>query len=161
MSLLVGVDFGTGGCKTTVIDKNGCVKATAFEEYPSEHLHPGWSEQNPEHWLQAMIHTVKRCMQTEGVHPQEVAGIGFSASTHNAVLLDEREQVIRPCIMWNDQRSAQQAARLSAEYGDRIFRIGMQMPTATWTMPQLLWIREDEFWNAPESRWTLRGGFLI
>ena len=150
--LLMGVDFGTGGCKTTVIDTEGNVKATAFEEYPSDHRHPGWSEQNPDHWVKALVNTVKSCVETEGVDAAEIAGVSFSASTHNAVLLDGNGEVIRPCIMWNDQRSAGQAKRLCAEHGEKIFQIGMQMPTATWTMPQLLWIQE----NDPESFGKIR-----
>jgi xylulokinase len=144
--LLMGVDFGTGGCKATVIDTAGSILASAFEEYPSEHLHPGWSEQNPASWIQAFNNTVSQCLR-QGISAADIAGIGISASTHNAVLMDKDGSVIRPCIMWNDQRSAGQVKKLRDAHGDRIYEIGMQMPTATWTMPQLLWIRE----NDPES----------
>lgn len=145
--LLLGIDFGTGGCKATIIDTDGTVRATAFEEYPSAHEHPGWSEQNPAHWIQAFDNTVRTCLAVNDVDAGDIAGMAISASAHNAVLLDESGQVIRPCIMWNDQRSAEQVKKLTEMYGQRIFEIGMQMPTATWTLPQLLWVRE----NDPES----------
>lgn len=146
-NLLLGVDFGTGGCKSTIIDTDGKVWATAFEEYPSSHLHPGWSEQDPSHWINAFDNTVKTCLSKEGVKADNIAGIGISASAHNAVLLNEKDEVIRPCIMWNDQRSGEQVNELTKTHGSRIFEIGMQMPTATWTLPQLKWVHDNE----PES----------
>ena len=144
MKQLLGVDFGTGGCKATVIDSNGRVLATAFQEYPSEHLHPGWSEQNPDHWIEAFNYTVKACLANDNVDKDSIAAVAMSASTHNAVLLDRDDKVIRPCIMWNDQRSAPQAAWLKENYGKLIFETAMQMPTATWTMPQMMWIKEND-----------------
>jgi xylulokinase len=142
--LLMGVDFGTGGCKATVIDTEGTTFVSAFEEYPSEHLRPGWSEQDPATWIKAFNNTVRSCLKGKDLRAEEIAGIGISASTHNGVLLDTHDQVIRPCIMWNDQRSAPQVKELTKKYGERIYAIGMQMPTATWTLPQLLWIREND-----------------
>ena len=144
---LFGVDFGTGGCKATVIDKEGNICASAFEEYPSEHKHPGWSEQDPSLWIDAFVKTVKSCREQMKDGFDGLLALAVTASTHNAVLMDEAGKVIRPCIMWNDQRSGDQCNRLKAEYGSEIFRIGMQMPTPTWTLPQLLWVKEHE----PES----------
>lgn len=144
MEKLIGVDFGTGGCKTTVIDPEGNICASAFLEYPSEHKKPGWSEQNPQHWLDAFVETVKRCGQQMEDGYVGARGLAVTASTHNAVLLDKNGEVIRPVIMWNDQRSGDQCRRLKEQYGDRIFRIGMQMPTPTWTLPQLMWLKENE-----------------
>lgn len=144
MKKLFGIDFGTGGCKATVIDTKGNVLATAFEEYPSEHKKPGWSEQDPQLWIQAFIHAVKRCKSLMVDGFEGVLGLAVTASTHNAVLLDKDGKVIRKCIMWNDQRSAKQSKQLQEQYGKRIFEIGMAMPTPTWTLPQLLWVKENE-----------------
>ncbi len=141
---LLGVDFGTGACKATVIDINGEVCATASKELPSIYLKPGWSEQEPKSWIDAFIVTVKSCIKQLKEGSEDIIGIGFSASTHNAVLLDKNGEVIRNTIMWNDQRSAEESNRLKEENGDLIFSIGMQMPTATWTLPQLLWINKNE-----------------
>lgn len=144
MKKLFGVDFGTGGCKATVIDPDGNILASAFEEYPSEHLKPGWSEQDPALWIEAFNHTVRSCKEQMSDGFDGVLGLCISASTHNAVLVDEKGDVIRRCIMWNDQRSGDQCRRLKEQYGDTIFAIGMQMPTPTWTLPQLMWVRENE-----------------
>lgn len=144
MKKLFGVDFGTGGCKATVIDLDGNICATAFQEYPSEHAKPGWSEQDPALWIEAFVTTVKACREQMPDGFEGVLGLAVSASAHNAVLLDKDGRVIRRCIMWNDQRSAGQCDRLKKDHGEEIYRIGMQMPTPTWTLPQLMWIRENE-----------------
>ena len=144
MEKLFGVDFGTGGCKAMVIDLDGNICASAFEEYPSQHLKPGWSEQEPAMWLDAFVKTVRSCGEQMKDGFGGVLALAVTASTHNAVLLDKDSRVIRPCIMWNDQRSGDQCRRLNENYGDDIFRIGMQMPTPTWTLPQLMWLKEHE-----------------
>ncbi len=143
-NLLFGVDFGTGGCKATVIDILGNVKATAFEEYPSEHYKPGWSEQNPELWIKAFINTVNKCREKLGGSFDGLLGLALTASTHNAVLIDNGGNVIRNCIMWNDQRSGDQCERLRKDYGETIFSIAMANATPTWTLPQLMWVKENE-----------------
>lgn len=71
-------------------------------------------------------------------------GMAVSASAHNMVMMDREGAVIRPCIMWNDQRSGDQCRRLQQEHGQQIFDIAMAMPTPTWTLPQLMWVKENE-----------------
>lgn len=144
MNKLFGVDFGTGGCKATVIDLEGRVCATSFKEYPSEHQKPGWSEQDPSLWIEAFIETVTQCKIQMEDGFGGVLGLAMTASTHNAVLLDKKQNIIRRCIMWNDQRSSDQSNRLKKQYGERIYKIAMQMPTPTWTLPQLMWLKEQE-----------------
>jgi xylulokinase len=141
---LMGIDFGTGGCKITVIDEVGLVAGTAFTEYSTHYPHPGWSEQDPTDWISALARSVKLCLSQCEDQGQGLLALAITASTHNAVLVDSQGRVIRPCIMWTDQRSAQQVAWLSEKYGDSIFSIGMQWPSPTWTLPQLLWLKENE-----------------
>lgn len=141
---LMGVDFGTGGCKATIIDTTGKVLGSASKEYITYYPHSGWSEQNTEDWITAFIDTVKACLQKSGIDSKELAGLALTASTHNAVLVDKEGKVIRPCIMWTDQRSVKQTQWLREHYGQQIFAIGMQQVSPTWTLPQLLWIKENE-----------------
>lgn len=141
---LLGVDFGTGGCKATVIDLSGTVCATAFQEYPSEHKYSGWSEQDPKLWIDALVNTVNSCREQLNNDFSGILSMAITASTHNAVLLDKNGDLIRNCIMWNDQRSGDQCNHLKEKYGEEIFKIGMQMPTPTWTLPQLMWVMEKE-----------------
>jgi len=147
MDKLFGVDFGTGGCKATVINLEGEVCASAFREYPSEHQKQGWSEQDPALWIQAFIETARECREKIPDGFEGLLGLAVTASTHNAVLLDSNGEVIRRCIMWNDQRSGDQSNRLKEQFGERIFAVGMQMPAPTWTLPQLMWIKENELEN--------------
>lgn len=144
MKQLLGIDFGTGGCKATVIDLSGNICATAFEEYDTVYKKVGWSEQEPAQWIKALINTSKVCCEQLENGFSDLLGMAITASAHNAVLMDESGDVIRNCIMWNDQRSGDQCARLKAAHGDMIFDLGMAMPTPTWTLPQLMWVKENE-----------------
>lgn len=144
MEKLFGIDFGTGGCKATLIDLEGNILASAFQEYPSIHQKPGWSEQDPALWLEAFVQTVRACREQMPDGFDGVLGMAASASAHNMVMLDDQGEVIRPCIMWNDQRSGDQCRRLQQDHGQRIFDIAMAMPTPTWTLPQLMWVKEQE-----------------
>ncbi|MHB8898481.1 MAG: xylulokinase [Thermoguttaceae bacterium] len=142
--LLLGIDIGTSGCKITVIDRRGNLVDTGFGEYRNLHPQPGWSEQDPDDWHRVAF-TLLRAMAARGRwRPEQVAALSLDGSTHNAVLADGDFRPLRPTIMWTDQRSATQAARLEAEAGAEIFRIGYQKPTPTWTLPQLAWIGEHD-----------------
>lgn len=149
---LLGIDFGTGGCKATVINSYGNILAKAFKEYPSIHLKSGWSEQEPSEWVNALFKVLEECKNILKSDFDDIKAISITASTHNAVLLDENNEVIRNTIMWNDQRSVKESEILKEKYGDIIFKIGMQMPSSTWTMPQLMWIRDNEPENYSKIR---------
>lgn len=142
--LLMGIDFGTGSCKVTVIDLRGRLVDEGAGEYPTAHPHPGWSEQDPADWWRALCSILARMTAGGAWRPADLAAIALDGSTHNAVLLDGRLEVIRPVVMWTDQRSAPQAARLDREHGGMIFRTGWQKPTPTWTLPQIAWLQEHE-----------------
>ncbi len=139
--LLIGVDFGTGGCKVTVIDTSGDVVASASGEYPTSHPKPGWGEQNPADWYAAMCRVLKEMDIPSLGSPLAVS---FDSYTHGAVLLDEAMRVIRPTIIWTDQRSVAQSRYLNENHFDLIFNTGYQAPTPTWTLPQLLWLKNNE-----------------
>lgn len=142
-NLLLGVDFGTGGCKVTVIDFAGDPVGEASVEYITEFAHPGWSEQNPADWYNAMCQALGELRQ-QGVDLARIFAVSFDGSTHNAVLLDKEMTPLRKTIMWTDQRSVEQCRFLKQNYGDRIFDTAFQQPTPTWTLPQLRWINEHE-----------------
>lgn len=141
---LMGIDFGTGGCKVTVINAKGRVLGRAYTEYATHYPHPGWSEQNPADWIKVLLETVKACLEQCQNKGRGLVSLAVTASTHNAVLLDSDGRIIRPCIMWTDQRSIKQSDWLNKRFGEEIFYIGMQYPSPTWTLPQLLWIKENE-----------------
>lgn len=145
--LLLGIDFGTGSCKVTLIDTRGRTLDHDSAEYPTSHPQPGWAEQNPADWFTAMAEVLRRLQAREAWASGTIVTVALDSYTHGAVLLDESHAVIRPTIIWTDQRSARESAMLHGRHGKQIFETGGQMPTPTWTLPQLVWLRENE----PES----------
>lgn len=141
---LLGVNLGTGGCKLTIIDANGTILGSSFAEYRTYYPRHGWSEQNPDEWVQTFLLTLNKVLQTSGLSGSDIAALAVDGSTHNAVLMGKNERILRPCIMWTDQRSIQQVKKLEEKIGDKIFRITFNKVNPTWTLPQLLWVNENE-----------------
>jgi len=141
---LLGVDIGTGGCKATLIGLEGNLIATASRDYPTSYPRPGWSEQNPADWWRASVEAIRHVLADSGISPRAIQAIGVDGPAHNAVLLDEDGNVVRPVIIWTDQRTAEEVAWLEERYGQRIFEIGYQWVNPTWTLPQLLWVRRHD-----------------
>ena len=142
--ILLGVDFGTGGCKITIINSNGNIIAEATEEYTTYHPKLQYSEQNPHDWLKSFIGCLNKVKNNKDIDLSDIAALSFDDSTHNAVLLDKNMEIIRPTIMWTDQRSIKEVEFLEKNWGEEIFRIGYQKVAPTWTLPQLLWIKNNE-----------------
>jgi len=141
--VLLGIDFGSGGCKVTAVDAGGAVLGTAQVEYPTHYEHRGWSEQDPADWYPAMCRALGR-LREKGVDLGRTGAVAFDGSTHNAVLLDKAMKPLRRTIMWTDQRSTEECAELDAKYRDRIFGTAFQMPAPTWTLPQMMWLKKHE-----------------
>jgi xylulokinase len=139
---LIGIDIGTTSAKGIAVDpESGTVLATAESEYPVNSPQVGWMEQQPDAWLAATEEVLARL---RSVVP-EVLGIGFSGQMHGLVCLDAGGAVIRPAILWNDQRSAPQCAALEAGTGrDRLLRLTGNRALPGFTAPKLLWMRENE-----------------
>ncbi len=141
---LLGVDLGTGGCKLTLVDTLGSIIGSSFTEYKTHYPHHGWSEQNPEDWYQTFLVTMAKLLRETGLKGSNIIALAVDASTHNAVLMGKKDEILRPCIMWTDQRSVEQVRDLEKRRGAKIFRITYNKVNPTWTLPQLLWLRENE-----------------
>jgi xylulokinase len=137
--LLLGIDFGTGGCKATLIDFSGNIAESASGEYPTIHLKPGWAEQNPADWFEVMRATLRKLRNLE-----RTAALALDSYTHGAVLLDENFKVIRPTIIWTDQRSTKECEHINSTCRKLVFETAYQMPAPTWTLPQILWLKNNE-----------------
>jgi xylulokinase len=148
---LVGIDVGTSSAKGIAVDPDsGRVLASAELEYPVSSPHPGWMEQQPETWS-AATEDVLALLRADA---PEILGIGFSGQMHGLVCLDADGAVIRPAILWNDQRSAPQCAALEAGDGlARLVRLTGNRALPGFTAPKLLWMRENE----PEAYARIRG----
>jgi xylulokinase len=145
--LLLGVDFGTGGCKVALVDTSGCVVDAASGEYATEHPRAGWAQQNPADWYATMRRLLHELAAGPAWKSGRLVAMAMDSYTHGAVLLDERGEVIRPTIIWTDQRSVSECEFLTERFGELIFKTAYQMPAPTWTLPQMLWLRRNE----PES----------
>lgn len=139
---VLGVDFGGGASKATLLDEGGRVAATAVSEYPTAYGEGGKAEQDPSDWYRAACRNIREVLR--GIDAGEVACVCFDAATHTAVLLDEDFRVLRNAVYWTDTRCRLQAERLERECGEDIFRRFKHRPDTIWTLPQLLWIKENE-----------------
>ena len=143
MKLLLGIDYGTGGCKVTALGSDGSFAGEASVEYVTYHDHPGWSEQEPQDWWTSLCAALKK-LAGKGVDLHQVVACALDGSTHNAVLLDGDYRPVRRTIMWTDQRATAECTALKAGWGEKIFSTCFQMPAPTWTLPQMMWLKANE-----------------
>ncbi|MDA1016620.1 MAG: xylulokinase [Planctomycetota bacterium] len=146
MAVFLGIDIGTSGTKTLAVAEDGRILASATEEYPLSSPKPGWSEQEPEDWWQATIGTVRSVMRDARLGKGDIGGIGLSGQMHGSVFLDRDHNVIRPALLWNDQRTADECVQIEDLAGGREQLIGMVAnPALTgFTAPKILWLRNHE-----------------
>jgi xylulokinase len=128
------------------MDAGGRVTASGTDEHqPFASPQPGWAEQDPGDWWRACGIAVKKALQKSGVRGEEIACVGFSGQMHGAVLLDAAGEVVRPALIWCDQRTEKQARELSEKFGtDRLIQLTSNPPLTNFTLTKLLWVRENE-----------------
>lgn len=149
-SLMLGIDVGTSGTKVLLIDAGGAVVAEALHEYPLRTPRPGWSEQDPNDWADAAIRGIRDVLtMVDGLESKSaaarVAAVGLTGQMHGATLLDARGEVLRPAILWNDQRTGAQCAELTRRVGaERVLQLTGNPILTGFTAPKLLWVREHE-----------------
>ena len=138
MRPLVGLDVGTSGVKAVAVSESGEVLARSARGYPLSTPRPGWAEQDPEDWWTA----AQAALADLGGEP---AAIGLSGQMHGLVALDEHDRVLRPAILWNDQRTAAECAEIEARVGlDRLIELTGNRALTGFTAPKLLWLRKHE-----------------
>lgn len=145
--LLAGIDLGAGSLKVSIIRADGTLLAESSEPVATSSPHPGWSEQDPHDWWRAACAALRRVLALSERPAGDILAISFSAGAHTQVLEDADGRVIRPAILWNDQRSRAEAQELRARADRRILDIGANRANPTWTLPQMLWLARAE----PES----------
>ncbi len=145
VALLIGIDIGTSATKTLLCDERGRILGSATEEYPSSSPYPLWSEQNPEDWWQATVRSIKRVLFESNADGREVRAIGLSGQMHGLVMLDENNEVLRPAILWNDQRTAEECAEITTTIGaERLIQLTCNPALTGFTAPKILWVRKHE-----------------
>lgn len=144
MTVYLGVDLGAGSMKVTVVGADARVLGQASSAVSTMSPHTGWAEQDPAEWRLAMLETIPAALVDAGVAGGDVGAVSFSAGAHSFVLEDESGKVVRPAIMWMDQRSGDEVARLKADHSSEIYKIAGNAPSPTWTLPQLFWLARIE-----------------
>lgn len=145
---LIGIDVGTSSAKAVLMDENGTVVNVVAPEYPFETPRPLWAESDPADWWEATVKAIRGLL--EGIHPGDVAAVGLTGQMHGLVLLDAGGGVLRPCIMWNDQRTGKECAELTETVGAaEILRITGNPVLPGFTAPKIRWVQkhEPEVWE--------------
>ena len=142
MTAVFGLDVGTSSLKGVAVGEDGAVLASAVSDYDVSMPHPGWSEQNPELWWRA----AERVLAALRADAGEPAGIGLSGQMHGLVALDSADRVLRPAILWNDQRTKAECDEIEARLGglDGVVRATGNRALAGFTAPKLLWMARHE-----------------
>ena len=146
--LLLGIDVGTGGSRAVAIDQSGRIVSSAtvpHEPFASPEI--GWAEQNPADWWRASRAAIRLVLSNDNVRAEEIGGVGLSGQMHGAVLLEQRDEVLRPALIWCDQRSAAQCEHLTNTIGaDQLIKLtcnpaltgrrtGSRSPTCVTALP--------------------------
>lgn len=141
--LYIGIDLGTSACKFLLVDEKGEVLNTVTEEYPLSFPHSGWSEQDPADWWRACLSGIPALLQ--GFDAAQVAGIGTGGQMHGLVALDKKDAVLRPAILWNDGRTANEVEYLNSHVGKQVLSARTaNIAFAGFTAPKLLWMQKKE-----------------
>lgn len=145
MSYIIGIDIGTSATKTVLFEENGTIVCSASEEYPLYQPQNGWAEQNPEDWKKAVLNTLKEVVSQSQVNPSQIKGIGLSGQMHGLVMLDENGEVLRPSIIWCDQRTAEECKEITEKVGaERLIQITANPALTGFTASKILWVRNHE-----------------
>ena len=144
MRYLLGIDFGGGASKATLLCEDGKIVATASCEYETLYPQLGYAEQNPDHWVDATCKNIKSILSKSSVKPADICALSLDAATHTAVIMDEDFNVIRNAIYWTDTRSVDEVNFLKKNYSEIIDKQVLHRPDTIWTLPELMWIKNNE-----------------
>jgi len=142
--VLLGLDVGTGGTRAVLVDRSGKLAASAAVEHVAfRSPRPGWAEQDPEDWWRAAQEAIRSVIATAGT-PQ-IEAVGLTGQMHGAVMLDTAGEVLRPALIWCDQRTGEECDWLHAEIGrERLIELTANPALPNFTLTKLLWVRKHE-----------------
>src|SRR5262249_20390120 len=141
---LLGIDIGTGGTRAVVIDEsNRVVASQTCEHEPFASPQPTWAEQDPRDWWRACGVAVRGALSAQGVDSADIAAVGLSGQMHGAVLLDQTGEVLRPALIWCDQRTSEQCRAITEKIGAaRLIELTSNPAITGFTLPKLRWVLE-------------------
>ncbi len=140
----LGIDVGTGGSRAVVINENGAVVASASEEHAAfASPEIGWAEQSPDDWWQACVSVIRQILTK--IEAEEIGAVSFSGQMHGSVFLNEKDNILRPALLWCDQRTSTQCAEITEKIGaERLIKLVSNPAVTGFTLPKILWLRENE-----------------
>ena len=148
MEYTLGIDLGTTGVKVLLVSEKGDVVASGKGEYPLLTPRPNWAEQDVEDWWKSTVSALKSCLAQSRLSVGKevrVAAVGLSGQMHGAVFLDDKGEVLRPAILWNDQRTAEQCRQITAIVGaEKLVELTSNRALTGFTAPKILWLRQNE-----------------
>lgn len=145
MNYFLGIDTSTTATKALLIDENGQVLKVAFSEYPYQTPRALWSEQDPGLWWDATQESIAKVLRRSKVSTRNIKGVGLTGQMHGLVLLDEAGRVLRPAILWNDQRTGAECDEIRAKLGkERLIQITGNDALTGFTAPKILWVKNNE-----------------
>ena len=144
-ALLLGIDVSTTATKALLCDQAGGEIALAASEYTFDRPKALWSEQDPRLWWGAARESIGRVLSAAGVKAEQIAAVGLTGQMHGLVLLDDAGEVLRPAILWNDQRTQAQCDQIHARIGrERFIQITGNLALTGFTAPKILWVQQNE-----------------
>jgi xylulokinase len=156
VSLVLGIDSSTTATKAILVDENGALAGVASASYEYQTPRPLWTEQDPELWWDGAAAAVGQVMGDAGVEASEIQAVGLTGQMHGSVLLDAQGEVVRPAILWNDQRTGQQCEEIRNRVGrERLIEITGNDALTGFTAPKLLWVQQNEPENWARVRHVL------
>ena len=156
MGYLMGIDVATSGTKCIIADEKGKIVSSSFNEYPILSPQPGWFEQNPKQWWEASLLSIREALKKGNIKGEAIVGIGVTGQMHSSVFLDEKSEVIRPAILWCDNRTEKQVGEVHNLFGrERFIELTCNPVLTGFTLPKILWLKENEPGNYKKLRKVL------
>lgn len=156
MSFVIGIDTSTTATKAILVDEEGSVGGVASVSYDYDVPRPMWTEQDPHLWWEGAVTAVRRVLRDNGVGASDVAAIGLTGQMHGSVLLDDDGEVVRPAILWNDQRTGPECDEIRRRVGpERLIEVTGNDALTGFTAPKLLWVQRNEPDNWARTRHVL------
>src|SRR5512138_649785 len=141
----LGIDTSTTSSKALLIDQEGKVVGVASSPHTLQIPRPLWSEQDPREWWEAVAASIRSVLEQTGIGGEGIAAVGLTGQMHGLVLLDEAGNVLRPAILWNDQRTQSQCDEIHQRIGkEKFIQITGNVAPTGFTAPKILWVKENE-----------------
>lgn len=145
MAYVLGIDIGTSGTKTVLFDQIGNTICSDLKEYPLYQPEIGWAEQEPEDWWKAVYSSISAVVKKSGISPENIVGVGLSGQMHGLVLLDKNNKVLRPSIIWCDQRTSEECIQITNLVGaERLIEITANPALTGFTASKIMWVKNHE-----------------